>query len=308
MKLLEKIKKYLFSKNSLTRYLYLLYVKKILVRLEKDEVGVVCEYNLGETYLFCSLADSFKRQNDIEKIVLISQKKYHADICEMFSGNIDRCYVNSDLYLRPLRDFRVIRKGAFYYLYDYKNWNYNSLVERKTTNLEMLKVSAGISPEAKVQHCLHKEVDKIMAQKIFSQLGLRRDRTVLLSPEAKTCSNLTEQFCHCICGKLSSKGYDVFLNVTNTVKMDSYTKTAFLPLGVAAAFCDLCGHVIAVRSGFCDIISSSNAKLHIIYPDQTFQQVFPVKDFMLSDYVKEYILDEIPGMDMVEMIINNIES
>lgn len=306
MELLKKIKKYLFSKNPLTIKLYLLYVKKILVRLKKDELGIICDYNLGETYLFCSLAESFKQKNNIKRIVLISQKKYHADICEMFNDNIERCYVNPSLYIKPLRYFRVIKEGSFYFLYDYKNWNYTSLVEKKTTNLELLKMSAGISSDAEVQHCQSKEINKIKAKELFSQLSLKRGKTVLLSPEAKTCDNLTEHFCQNICNELSDKGYDVFLNVTNPEKRNTCTKSALLPLGIAAPFCDLCGHVIAVRSGFCDIISSSDAKFHIIYPDQTFHDVFPVKNFMVSNYVKEYILNEISEENMIECIINNI--
>jgi hypothetical protein len=306
VKILKKIKRYFLCKNGIVRSLYILYVKRMLVKLQRDEVGVICALNLGETYLFCAMLDSFKIKNNIEKVVLISERKYHADVFEMFSDKMHRYCVSTRMYARPFRAFREIKAGSLYFMYDHTNWHFTSLAQSETTHLQQLKITAGIDSTAAIQHHENKEIYKTKAKELFKKLDLKQNKTVLVSPEAKSCEPLDETFYQRICHSLKSKGYDIFLNSTSSNNNVSYAKSTFLPLAIATPFCDLCGHVVAIRSGFCDVISNTKARLHIIYPNQCFQKVFPIKDIATSNYIKEYIMDKTTKEDLIKSIIANI--
>lgn len=307
MKFLKKMKRYLFSTNSLTRSIYVLYVKKRIVKLKPDEVGLICGFNLGETWLFCSMLDSFMAKQNVQKVVLISNRKYHADIYELFNDKINRCCVDSRIDLKAFRFFREIKKGNFYFLYDYDDWNYASLVESKMTNLQRLKKSVGLDTDTAIRYPQIKDADRATAKELFTRLGLSQGKTVLVSPEAKSCPTLDKAYCQKLCDAFQGKGYDVFLNITSPDNNIQSAKSAFLPLSVASSFCDLCGFVVAVRSGFCEIISGSMAQCHILYPDATYRKVFPAKEFMDSHRTWEYVVNELSQDEVVDLIMKKFE-
>ena len=180
------------------------------------------------------------------------------------------------------------------------------MIEGGKTHLEQLKETVGISPDVSIIHHKSKEKYKDRAKELFRNLELKLNKTVLLSTEAKSCKSLDEAFIRKLCENLKENGYDVFLNITKSNENASYAKSIFLPLTIAREFCDLCGYVVAVRSGFCDLISNTNARLHIIYPDKIFQRVFPMKEKATSDYINEYFLDEASKEDLIESICNSI--
>jgi hypothetical protein len=252
------------------------------------------------------MLDSFKINNGVKKVVLISERKYHADVFELFNDRTHRYCVSTRMYARPFRAFREIKAGSFYFMFDHAYWNFTALAKSKTTNLQQLKITAGINPSAIIEHHENKEIYKTKAKELFKKLDLKQNQTVLIAPEAKSCQALDEIFCQNICRGLREKGYDVFLNLTSFANKVSYAKSTFLPLSIAMPFCDLCGHVVAIRSGFCDVISSTKAKLHIIYRDQCYKNVFPIKDIATSDNIKEYVMDQTSKEDLAESIIANI--
>ncbi len=306
MKTLKKLKRYLLCKNYLGRCLYILYVKRFLVKLKNDEVGLICDLNLGETYLFCSMLDDFKAEHNIKKVVLISERWYYRNICEMFDDRIDRSFISSAMYSRPFRSFREIKEGSFYFIYDHTKWSFEKLLESGKTHLEQLKITSGISYDAVIKHHINKEVYKNKAKDLFEKLELKQGKTVLISPEAKSCKSLDKSFYQALCNRFKEKGYSVFINLVDTCHEISDEKSVFLSLAIAVPFCDLCGHVVAIRSGFCDVISSTKARFHIIYPDQCFSKVFPMKEKVTSNYIREYFGDKTTKELMIESISNNI--
>jgi len=304
VKIFQKIKRHLLCKNYLIRNLYILFVKKYLVKLKDDEIGIICDLNLGETYLFCSMLDYFKEDHGLEKIVFVSDRKYHKNICQMFDDKIDRYYISPHINTKSFVSLREIKKGSFYLIYD-KNWNFTNLKNSGNSHLQQLKITAKINTFAKINHHKNKENYRLEAKEIFDSLQLKPGKTVLISPEAKSCNSMDRDQYSDLIEKLKNKGYDIFLNVNNSENNIPGVKSIFLPLPAAVPFCDLCGHVIAIRSGFCDIISSTQAKLHIVYPDQSYLDVFPMKDKITSEEINEYILDTEGKYSLIDSIISN---
>jgi hypothetical protein len=308
MKLVNKINRYFLCKNVLTRNLYPLYIRNRRAKITPEEVGVICSYNLGETYLFCAMLESFKRKYNIRKVVLISDKKYHQDICALFEDRNIRCCTCSGLQERPFRVFREVRAGSLYYMHDNDGQSVATLAQKRISYIQHLKITAGLDADTAIVPHEISDQDRAGAKEIFNRLELKPNKTVLLSPEANSCPPLDEQFCQNMCDELQKKRYDVFLNVIGENHGIRSAKSAFLPLRLAAPFSDLCGLVVAMRSGFCEVISGSRARFHVLYPDRPLQMVYSLKDVITSDCLREYVLNEIPQKDRIDQVIKNIES
>lgn len=307
MEIRQKIRKF-FCKHSLTRPLYTEYIRRFRVALQPNEVGVICRYNLGETYLFCSMLDSFKETNGVEKVVMITDRKYHREIYELFKDRIDRYCIDPGIVTKAFRKKRQLRPGRFFFVYDTKVWKFPSLAQSGKTFLEMLRQTSGIAPGAKVVHPPKQEDRLRGANDLFESLGLKRGKTVLLSPEAKTCDSLGMAFCEKLCDRLKERGWEVFLNTMSSKNLPISAVTAFLPLSMAAPFSELCEHVIAIRSGFCDLISDSAARFHVLYPDAVFKRVYPVHGIVTSASIQEYVIDEMAEEDLIRLILDRMEA
>jgi hypothetical protein len=299
MKLLGKIKKYFLRNCFITRELIIWYVRRV-VRPKSDEIVLISPYPLGETYLFCSLLDSFKLKYNVQSVVFISDRKYHSGIFEMYDNGIDRYYIFPHLSEQSFRGFTEIKKGTFYMIRGDRELNENFLSH--------LKKGVGVDMNSKVRHHQIKDEHKAKAKDLFDMLGLTQNKTVFLSPEASSHKQLDKSFCTEISDRLKGKGYDVFLNITCADNMIPSVKSAFLPLFIATPFSDLCGHVIAIRSGLCDLISGSMTNFHIIYWDKEFQQKFSLKDIVVSKCINEYVVGELSEKEVIDSIIGNMDT
>lgn len=287
-KFIKKIKRHLAVKNPLTKYLYSFYIKRFVVKLKKDEVGLINKFNIGETYLLCSMLNYFQRKD--LKIVLISTKTNHESIFRLFSSNVERYCIVPDLFTKSFNHCRSVVGGGIFSICHSKLWS-EFYCNKNSTQLDKLKELALIDRDAKISLPTISEASKKQAKKLFESLNLKENKTVIVAPEAKSCMSLDRNFYKSLCRKLKEKGYAVFLNVTDISNSLADTKQSFLPIELVVPFADLCGHIISVRSGFCEVASSSNAKFHVIYPDKDFFELFPLNEIVNTKNLNEYILD-----------------
>ena len=100
---------------------------------------------------------------------------------------------------------------------------------------------------------------------LFARYGLRKGKTVVLSPYASTLFDLPDDVLETIAAACKERGYTVCTNCAGTEKPVKGTPAVFFPLNLAIAFMDAAGCFVGVRSGLCDIISSSACKKIILY-------------------------------------------
>lgn len=104
------------------------------------------------------------------------------------------------------------------------------------------------------------------AEELFGKYCLKRGKTVLLSPYANTMHLLSDEFWEQLAAKLIAAGFCVCTNVASPEeKAVEGTAGIFIPYGLVIDFLDMAGYFIALRSGLCDIVSSSTAKLCVLY-------------------------------------------
>jgi hypothetical protein len=100
---------------------------------------------------------------------------------------------------------------------------------------------------------------------LFKKYGLIKGKTVILSPYSNTLFDLPDDFLQTIVAYCIEQGFIVCTNCAGTEKPIKGTKAVFFPLHQAIAFMDAAGYFVGVRSGLCDVISSSTCKKIILY-------------------------------------------
>lgn len=108
-------------------------------------------------------------------------------------------------------------------------------------------------------------IDKEL-KKFFRENHLQEKNTVILSPYSNTLADLPEKFWSEIAKELKSKGFAVCTNSCGDEEPAiEGTIPIFFSLDIAPQIVGKAGYFIGIRSGFCDVISGSDAKKVILY-------------------------------------------
>ena len=148
--------------------------------------------------------------------------------------------------------------------------------------------------------------------KIFHDNNLIEGKTVLLAPYTNYLKPLPNKIWIEIADRLKKRGFSVCTNCASESEKPIYGS---LPINLGfdeiCSFIETAGYFIGARSGLCDVISSSNADIHIIY-----QQHMESKFISSAEYyslnkmelvgqsnVREYVWD---SQDTAEAIADRI--
>lgn len=147
--------------------------------------------------------------------------------------------------------------------------------------------------------------------KIFSDHKLIEGKTVLIAPYTNCLKLMSYALWIELVDKLNKKGFTV---CTNCASESEEAIGGSIPINLKfneiCDFLNTAGYFIGARSGLCDVVSSSIADLHILYPDISAYEYFSLRKMKLQDKsnVKEYIWNPDETIDfMVNRIINNMQ-
>lgn len=125
--------------------------------------------------------------------------------------------------------------------------------------------------------------DAAQIDRLLEKHGLKAGKTVVLSPYSNTLFEPPAELWRAIVADCRRKGYTVCTNCAGDEQPVEGTAAVFFPLGQAIAFMDRAGCFIGVRSGLCDVISSSSCKKIILYEkDGFFYKCSPFDYFSLK--------------------------
>jgi hypothetical protein len=119
---------------------------------------------------------------------------------------------------------------------------------------------------------------------IFAEHNLIKGATVVLSPYSNTLFELPEAFWLRIAAYCQSAGYSVCTNCAGaSEKPVAGTQAVFFPLDKAVDFMNAAGYFVGIRSGLCDVISTSACKKILLYEkDSFFYKCSPYAYFSLN--------------------------
>jgi len=247
------------------------FIRKI--NIKNDEWFFILAYGIGDFYLFLSLVDLFKKYNGVEKLSIGVVKKYQLQLIDIFRSDFYKvidineyelkfCKKNVfspgvPLVLHP--DYFL--KNSCLSLLGYKNFNLND-VYKLLLNISLKEVNA--------HPVIH---DKFIqsAKRRFEDYNILESQLVLISPHANSFdeSIIPFEFWERIIFVLQGRGYKVLVNTTqHKQRFEGIINTTCVDfsLNEAIPFVELCENFIGLRSGFCDLISSSKTKKIILYP------------------------------------------
>lgn len=270
----------------------------------------------GDIYMICSYIEVFAMKNNIENYILtvIGQACYR--VAKLFSiKNVEILTQNETEYITHLHNLLPEKISIVQPYFSHLNF-YNYLDGYKGLNFgSFFKYGIfGLSEEDKPKkpYMIYRE-DYLKL--FFKKNGLKKGKTVILSPFANSLPQIEEHFWVELAKRLNEKGWTV---CTNSLGEDEPaiigTTSIFFLFDDAVAISEYAGAVVAIRSGLCEVVSNSNCKKIIIYPDKScgfgsVKDVYSIVNMGIAESKTTFeIENSFENIDyMIEYIINTIE-
>jgi hypothetical protein len=211
--------------------------------------GEYCRrYNVTD-YVFAVVSDACRKTAEMFGIqhIVVLPHQISDDIITLersTGGNLDIVTLNDGWLGDPLQWLRGYKRLNFEKMFRYFVFGFGDDVPRELPSRKDYGT----------------EIDAL-----FEKYGLRKGKTVVLSPYSNTLFDLPDDVLAAIVEHCQERGFTVCTNCAGTEKSVTGTVAVFFPLNQAIAFMDAAGYFVGVRSGLCDIISSSTCKKIILY-------------------------------------------
>ncbi|SDG49135.1 hypothetical protein [Roseospirillum parvum] len=238
-----------------------------------DEWLFVCAYGIGDTYMTCGLAMAFKDQmarRGAPGRLAVAVKKSQIEVARLFEPLIDRIVAFEAVDLEALFRFSRFEPGQPIIAHPFHygdgrlcHWLTREGVHLLDLHRFMMDLPFDAMPAPPVVPADQRQA----ARARLEGWGLPRGRTVLLAPHAYSTATLPLGFWNTLTARLKAAGWEVVLNVDPRfpVTVEGARPIEF-PLGEALPVADHCGWVISSRSGLTDILSTTRARLSVLYP------------------------------------------
>jgi hypothetical protein len=289
---------------------YRLY-QKCLKRFGKEYYVFLCPYpGIGDIYLTGLYFFQYLERENIDKYIFLVNGVLSAKVARLF--RIDNIVtVNENQKNCLLAAYQFMGKNCMRFK-PLLFWDWRV---KRPVNPTLLPVT--FEDDIKYDVFKHEEIVKKRypvfevredcIDKIFSANGLIKGKTVILAPYAGAIIGIPKSIWEKIADKLTEKGYCVCTNSKGDDEPPiKRTKAIFFPLGDAVAVMDAAGYFIGMRSGFCDLISSSSCKMIVLYEfgmSQTMLQYFSLRHMGLNEDAIEFEYHGINAEGFIETIL-----
>jgi hypothetical protein len=243
---------------------------RILRKHGKAQKLFLCPYpGTGDIYMACSFLNLYNSLHGINSFAVAVVGKSAARTVTLF--NINDVEVVKKSKMDALLAYYQYSWDDFIYPLLYWGWRTKKYLfadnHKDITFTEMFKYDVfGLDSTAMIEAPKRRGTEGY-AKELFDRLGLRQGRTIILAPYAGSFeSEIPTEVWVSMAKRLKESGFDVCTNRGNEREL-AIDKTVgiFFPLIEAIGVMDYAGGFIGIRSGFCDVISSSNCRMVVIY-------------------------------------------
>ena len=243
-----------------------------ICRRQHSKKVFICPYDgTGDVYIACGYLSTFVKKYCIDKFTIVTASTNCKNVIKLF-------FDEATSYVVPIKKRNQIIHAWSYWgndIMDVKPLSFWGWRVRRTpwvfdnheiTFADMFRVDVFNLPESVPIVPPKFSVDKSFVEDLFSTMGLRKGRTIILAPYANSIEpNMEIWEWEEVTRRLSELGYDVCTNCAGEEKSINGTKRLSFPYIEAANVLEYAGGLIAIRSGLCDVISSVKCKSVIIY-------------------------------------------
>lgn len=304
--LVKKIIKFFLRSYSKLKFEY-------KINIQKDEWFFILPYGIGDFYLFLSLLSEFQRIKGINYISIGLLKPNQVQLIDLFEIKVNKIVIIEKNELQFCTN-NNLRNGVPIILHPdfFLKESLLSLIGYNGLTLgDIYKIMLGLPIQTIHSKPVVNQITINAVFQKFSNYNLNNSKTVLLAPHANSFDEniIPFDFWEILNYKLQSLGFKVLINSTSKqyIALENVIAVDF-SLSEAIPFVEICKIFVGVRSGFCDLISSSKSQKYIIYPKidwyaGTFLSGSSLISMGLtSDEIIEFEIDS----DSIRQIINSI--
>lgn len=308
--MIQIAKKIILSTRNMILWFFL--KKKLVKHITQDGYYFICPYGIGDTYLLCSLINHFRKLNRNKSITIFVESS-HKSIPKMFGIKkvieVEKIYISkSDKLLLRLFNLNkkvAIKKNTLHIAHPIHLLSNKRLSQIGSENFlfaelykEMLGLPAELNftPPNKMKRSYIINNKNSLIKKINKQ-------TVLLIPDAKSINNMPKKFWLFLSEELKRRGYRVLFNYkceTNDYESIYPPLEYFIPISKEVA------GIVSIRNGLCDLLSSTNNKLIILYPDKKWFRGTIYEGSSINKIFKKKHLELIYKKESEKELINKI--
>lgn len=286
----------------------------------RNEIGdfpiYLCPYTgTGDIYLIGTFWEQYLKKISITEYIFLVVSKACVSVCEIFDirnvrqiTQVESSYIvefyklcgETETGIKILNDsWWELRANPLQRFRGFKGLYFTQIFRRFVFDFD-----DSVKP---VQPVLKNVDDEL--KNLFKECDLKEGKTIVLSPYSNTLADLPSFFWENMVVALKEKGFDVCTNCGKDESPIAGTNSVFAPLNIAPQFVSKAGYFIGVRSGFCDCISASDAKLIILYDrrNRFFNcsafEYFNLKDMELRDDAIELEYDTYNTDELTERIL-----
>lgn len=253
------------------------YWKCIIGLREMNCEVFLAHQGLGESSWMSLFLGEYKKRIGNKEIVMITCAPSRADLFGQCPA-VDHVLEVAPSLLYALSSDLNLNKE--YKIHNFLNMHYDIELQKKLGTRRYLEgagfreqIVAYLDLPPDQEPCgfpLHYDKEKLKA--LFQGLGLKENRTVLVSPYANCYGNEAVPYIFWaeLSLRLMDRGYSVVFNSKEKIVNIDGVKNVFLGLSEMVGFSALCGNIIGTRSGFFDVLaifSPVNLNMQIIYPN-----------------------------------------
>lgn len=248
------------------------YFSEMLRKKYGNKKILLCPYpGTGDVYLIGLYLREYIKKERIKEYIFVVPSVSCKKIAELFG--IDSvvipkedvwCYVEYGRMVGFDRADMVILNDSFYQicggrLRGYKNLDFNTIFRRLLFDIETDKWKQTDAMPSLVGES---------AEEYFDENNLEPGKTILISPYANTTTKIGNDTWHRIVKILRQRGYHIVTNIgSDEEKPIEDTIGLFIPYKKLISFVNVAGGFIGLRSGLCDILSTTKSKMCVLYPE-----------------------------------------
>ncbi len=267
----------------------------------KTEYLFINPHVSGDVYLSCFYLYDYIRINNISDYVYVVANKSAQKVAELFGVNAV-IWNKKKLFdvvswgrYRGFKETRIKKmhpsigeqRGLWHYVIGI---DYNTMMQKWIFN----------NPNRIVSYDLRQEDSDY----IFAKYNLKKGKTVLISPYSHSVAQMDLSLFNYITNVLIDNGYSVCTNIAGEEKALPNTVGLCLPYINCVDFLNKAGYFIGARSGFCDVISTTTARMVVLYRSGSYKH-FSIREMGLKTKdILEFCIDIESEKDIVEKTID----
>lgn len=247
-------------------------IKKLHKLYGKETHIIFMRGATGDTYIQMMFLDEYIKQKGVEKYILIGDAKGVKGLRRVF------CIPRYLEYPTPIAD--CIEKAVLFFngnelnVRMFFNWSYGMNIfnrcrirmTEKFTFLDTYKYFA-LELEGDINYRVPVFSDNSERDEFrWIKQGIVKGKTVIISPDANSVTHLPVWFWNVIIKELQKWDYIVLVNCD--YQNDYRAADIFFSYEDSVPLLNYAGFFLGIRSGLCDIISTSGCKKVILYPEK----------------------------------------